>query len=399
MAHFHLCWELGAGLGHAGRLKALARVLQARGHRVTLGLRELVHTRSLLHDLPAPVFQAPIWQHRTEGLPPQQASLAEILLGCGYLFPESLEGLALGWRTLFGTLAPDVVVADYAPTALLAARSLGLRTASVGIGFYLPPPGRPLPALLEVPAARLAAAEQRLLASANAVLAGLGGKRVEHAADLMQGDLPLLCTWPELDHYGRSPGPAAWFGPSVSGGGIPPAWPAHPGPRVFAYLRGAHAEAAALLRALAEEGCAVLCYMPEVTANRPPPFAHPALAYASAPVDLHAAFSASRFVVAYGNHATVAQALAYGKPVLALPLQLEQLVLARRIETQSLGINAHGLPRPLDWRAAVQRMRDETALHAAAQAFAARHAGFDFSAPAPRLADALERLLSGPGPG
>ena len=48
MAHFYLCWELGAGFGHAARLKSIALPLRARGHRVRFVLRDLVRPRRLL---------------------------------------------------------------------------------------------------------------------------------------------------------------------------------------------------------------------------------------------------------------------------------------------------------------------------------------------------------------
>jgi nucleoside-diphosphate-sugar epimerase len=84
MSHIHLCWELGGGLGHAGRLKMLAQALLARGHRVTMSLRDLMHTHAVLADLDVPKLQAPVWLHKAEGLPPS-ASLAEIAFHCGYL--------------------------------------------------------------------------------------------------------------------------------------------------------------------------------------------------------------------------------------------------------------------------------------------------------------------------
>jgi hypothetical protein len=83
MANILLGWELGRALGHAGRLKSLALPLIARGHRVAFALRDLVHTQRLLHGVEVPKFQAPFWQHRVEGLPPGEASLADILLACG----------------------------------------------------------------------------------------------------------------------------------------------------------------------------------------------------------------------------------------------------------------------------------------------------------------------------
>ena len=79
------------------------------------------------------------------------------------------------WRSLFDAIAPDLLLADHAPTALLAARGRpGLRRALIGSGFFQPPAQQPLPSLREwerVPAQRLAQSETRVLDTCNAVLA------------------------------------------------------------------------------------------------------------------------------------------------------------------------------------------------------------------------------------
>ena len=48
---------------------------------------------------------------------------------------------------MLAMLQPQVVVADYAPTALLAARACGIPRVTVGTGFALPRLSDPLPAL------------------------------------------------------------------------------------------------------------------------------------------------------------------------------------------------------------------------------------------------------------
>ncbi|WP_077038235.1 glycosyltransferase [Pelomonas sp. KK5] len=403
MAHIHLSWELGGGLGHAARLKTLAIELRSRGHRVSLSLRDLAHTRSLLADLDCPKFQAPVWLHRAVGLPAAQGNLAEILLAFGYLEAGALSGLVDGWRALFGELKPDLVVADYAPTAVLAARSLGLRTASIGIGFYLPPRTPDLPPLRDwepIPPERLRGAQRRMLEVANAVLAQHGAAPLALPADLLLGDRPLLCTWPELDHYGRSePTGGQWYGPSFladgGGAGEAPRWPEGSGPKVFAYLKADHPDHAALLKALAEAGCRTLCYLPEVAAGGPPPLKHPTLRYAGGPVSLGEVFAdGCALCVCHGGEATLAQALLAGVPLLLLPMHAEQFLISRRVEQAGCGINAAQRRRPQDWAALVREALDAPAWREGAQHFARAHAGFTQQGLAARLADAFEETLS-----
>ncbi len=396
MAHFYLCWELGGGLGHAGRLKSIAQPLRARGHTVTLVLRDLVLMRSLLKDLDIATLQAPVWLHRTAGLPPDQASLAEILLACGYLDAEALAGLCGGWRGLFRQGRPDLIIADYAPTAILAARSLGLPSAALGPGFSMPPADAPLPPLRgweAPPTARLQATESRLLASANRVLAAHGATPLAHAAELLLGEYPLLCTWPELDHYDRRGG-GPWLGPNLpqpAGGRAH--WPAGEGARVFAYLRHSIPESTQILQALVRRGCRVLCYMPEVAAGAPKPVDSPLLAYAPAPVALPEALAQCELVVSHAGEALVAQALLAGRPLLMLPHAAESFLMARRVEQLGAGINAMGRPRPRDWDALVANVLEEPGWRAAAAAFAWRYADFDPARQLEDLADRFEAML------
>ena len=396
MAHFYLCWELGGGLGHAGRLKSIALPLRARGHRVSFVLRDLVLTRRLLQGLDIPSFQAPVWLHRTVGLPPEQASLAEILLGCGYLDADALAGLCEGWRALLRQGQPDLVIADYAPTAILAARSLRVPSAAIGPGFSMPPQGMPLPPLrsweTQQPG-RLQAMESRLLASANSVLGAYGAAPLAVGSELLLGDHPQLCTWPELDHYGREGG-GPWLGPNLPppGTGVP-AWPAGEGRRVFAYLRQGIPESADVLQALLRHGCRVLCYMPEVAAGAPAPVDSPRVRFAPGPVALPQALAECELVVSHAGEALVAQALLASRPLLMLPHSAESFLMARRVAQLGAGINAMAQPRPRDWEGMVTGVLAQPACGEAAAAFARRYAGFDPQRQAEELADRFEAML------
>ncbi len=390
MARVHLCWELGGGLGHAGRLKLLAQQCLAAGHEVTLSLRDLAQTHGLLAGV-APALQAPVWGHRAVGLPENRGSLAEIILEYGYLEPDGLAGQVQGWRTLFELVQADVVVGDYAPTAMLAARSMGLRFAMVGIGFTLPPPGRALPGLRDwenIAPQRLAQAEARVLEVANAVLARHGAAPLEWAAQLFLGDTALMTAWPEMDHYDRAQADTEWLGPVFpDDGGIAPRWPDGSGPRVFAYLKTAHGEHARLLEALARAGCRVLCYVPEVASGKPPPVPSPHILYARRPVDLRAALAGADWCVCHGGEATVAQALLAGVPMLLLPMQVEQFLMARRMAAAGIAVSV-AAPPP-DWLALLHTMLADAGHAAAARAFADRHRGFS---PADAARRAVARL-------
>ena len=400
MKHIHFAWELGGGLGHAGRLKLLAEEAVQRGHRVTMSLRDLVHTDNVLHDIQVPRFQAPVWLHQVHGVPSPQVSLAEVLLTCGYLNANALQGLYVGWRSLFTSLQPDLLVADYAPTAVLAARSLGIHSAAIGIGFSIPPDVSPLPSMRDweaVAHGRIEAADKQMLGSINSVLQSTGGAPLQRAAQALQGDTTLLLTWPELDHYGRDALPEGqrWWGPSMlPHAGLAPVWPqVDSGSKVFAYLKTEHPDHVAVLQALVKNGCRTLCYLPSVASGKPAPVVSPLIHYAKAPVNLAAALSECDLCICHAGEGTIAPALLAGVPVLLLPTQAEQFLISRRVAATGAGINAAQLRRPSNYIAVIASMLGNSPCRAAAQAFAVKHADFTVAGQTQALVDEFERLM------
>lgn len=402
MARFLLCWEFGGGLGHAGRFKPLAQELMRRGHQVDLMLRDIVHTRALLGDLNAQgarILQAPIWLHQTVGVPNPVISLCEIVMANGYLKASSLTGLVEGWRGVMNMCQPDVIVADYAPTATIAARTLGIPVASVGIGFYVPPDASPLPPFRTwepIAAGRVEHYDQQVLGTVNEVLRSYQAPALNKLADIFRGNQPLLCTWPELDHYGRGALPAGqrYMGPTfLPSGGLAPQWPEGNGPAVFAYIRSTHPDHLALLQALDQIGCRTLCYLPEVAAGMPEPLRSPRIRYAKGPVHLGQALPQSQLAICHAGEATLAQAILAGVPVLMLPTQAEQFLMAVRVEQAGAGINVAARPRPTDYQALLKQMLQQPAHRQAAQALAQRYQGFTHEGQTTELVDAFESLI------
>jgi hypothetical protein len=291
---------------------------------------------------------------------------------------------------------------------VLAARIAGLPCATIGIGFYMPPAVQPMPAFRDwepVLPARVAHAEAQVLANVNSVLAAHGKAPMQALWQLYSGDRPLLCTWPEVDHYGRqkvsvkhTADQATWWGPTF----LPstgqqsadmPGWPAGDGPRVFAYLKEGHPDHAAWLQALVDKGCRVLCYMPEVAAGKPLPLRSAAIHYAMRPVDLGALMPDCELLVCHAGEATLSQGLLAGVPVLLLPMQPEQFLMARGVGRTGAGINAAEYPRPTPMAELLAKLLDAPQMRDNALAFAARYRHFSHAEQTRQLADQFEALL------
>ena len=269
MARLLLAWELGNGLGHVLPMSQLAIALCARGHEVHLVLRDLSLARAGLgrawREPGLHLWQAPVWLHPVVGRAAPTCH-AELLFDAGYLNAERLSGLVQAWRQLFDRLKPELLVADFAPTALLAARGRRLCRVLFGSGFSIPPDCTPVPSYREwdPPAPGHAeAAQSQVLATCNQVLAALGEPPMHTLNELHRADEVWLTGWPAWDPYrawraGTSL--RCWGAMPVPELGLPPRWPAGAGRRVLAYLHADHPALEQVLRRLAAgPWCVLAC--------------------------------------------------------------------------------------------------------------------------------------------
>jgi UDP-N-acetylglucosamine:LPS N-acetylglucosamine transferase len=205
-----------------------------------------------------------------------------------------------------------------------------------------------------------------------------------------------MLTWPELDHYCRDELPSGqrWWGPSMlPQAGLAPQWPVGTGPQGFAYIKTDHPEHVQLLKALVQLGCRTECYLPDVAAGKPAPVMSPLIHYARGPVDLGETLAQCALCICHAGEATMAQSLLAGVPLLLLPTQAEQFLIARRAGMIGAGINAAERPRPMDYAALIESMLAGPGYRTAAQAFALRYAGFTPQRQSHDLVDEFERQL------
>jgi UDP:flavonoid glycosyltransferase YjiC (YdhE family) len=133
-------WELGANLGHAMPLAAIARRISGAGVRIAVAARDLLNARLAFADLDADVMQAPVWpHHRHFGSETGQESYLDVLAQIGFADQAKLSAVTGAWLALMDFVRPDAIVADHSPALLLAARIRGTPVVQVGSGFTMPP--------------------------------------------------------------------------------------------------------------------------------------------------------------------------------------------------------------------------------------------------------------------
>lgn len=388
MAHVVFAWELGGGLGHLVRYRLLIDRLCKDGHRVSFVARDVERARRVFAGRPVEFAVASYADTPVDMriLPPQ--SFADVLWNSGYADADALTARLAHWCEQLRPLAADVLVGDYAPSAMLAARVLGWRAIASGNGFYLPPAVSPLPPLrywLPVDRPALAASEARLLQNLNSALTACGGPPAASVVEAILGQDSFVQSFAEFDHAYERPG-AAYLGAYPSAEfGVPPVWPAGCGPRLFGYLDPA-VLLPAVLDAAAAIGARFCLYAPGVEAGTMA--AHPTVAWMGEPVDLQRAAVEADAYVSNANINSMMAFLLAGKPLLVLPYTLEKYLVGRRLEMLGAGLSA---PRrePGDLTAKLKAVLTQRSYRRSAEQFARRHAGRSEAEAAQRM---FERL-------
>ena len=397
MATIVLNWELGADLGHINRFLTIALRLRERGHRPVMLLRDITRAESILGEHRLEFLQAPVWLTPVQGLPPD-INFTETLYRFGYLYPDGLLSMAKAWRAAWALLQPQLMIFDHAPSAMLAARGLGIPRMVIGNSFSVPPLLRPLPrfrwwanSLGDQP--RLAETEARATQNSNAVLVRLDAPPITQMSDLYQAEATYICGRPALDVYGvRSHG--EYIGPinNVTSG-ADPVWPLGDTPMVFAYLKSHYKHFEALLNAISSSKARYLIFAPGIPEALVRRYQKAHIAFSSIPLRMQEVVKQCNAIICHAGGMTDI-ALESGKPVLLLPTQMEQTMTSHRVETLGAGLFLPMEGNPGTLPKLIKRLLEDSELRTRAAAYAAGISCTDQSKTVDRLVDACEGLLT-----
>jgi hypothetical protein len=395
MSKLLFCWELGGGYGHAAAFLPIARQLKALGHEVIFALKNLEYAGVLLTDDEFSYLQAPIrWPDSRPQAP--ASSYPGILQNAGFTDETGLFTRVKAWQSLYRHVNPDLIVCDHAPTALLAAREFDMPRAGFGTGFFSPPRISPMPNIrpwLRVTDKVLSTIESQVLSTTNSVLARLNSPPLRILADLFDYAEDFICTFPELDHYKQWRSANYWGATILQTTGIEPIWPSVGAEKIFAYLRPEYPGLEALLKQLRASPWSILVHIPGTTpafiANNSSANLH----ITPQPVIISAAAKQCDLAISHGGVATLSAFLLFGKPLLALPFQLEQLISAQNITTLGAGTYITAENKNPNFKAPLTELLRNSKHTQAAQQFAEKYAGFSSTQQAIDIAKRCEMLM------
>ncbi|MCB2106668.1 MAG: hypothetical protein KDE14_03155 [Rhodobacteraceae bacterium] len=383
-------WELGGGAGHVMRIKPIAEALRARGAAVTVAARNLASARPL-SAAGFDVVPAPRMTHGLN-LKLQAFNYAEILVRAGYGQAENVGALIAHWRGLINSLHADLVIADFAPGALLGARAVGVAAATVGTGFALPPPGSPLPSIRPRQTPKPdhpKDLEDQVFADVCAALAPYNAAAAPDLASFFNTGHDELCVFRELDHVTARGNGVNYAGPVFSSPESSSTLSPAPSIDVFAYLDGAALSFETMIKGLAALNKPTLAVVRGQPKFDVAVIAAPSLKITSQPVAVPQMLRAAKVAVCHGGIGLVSQALLAGVPLAIRPENPEQGGTGLRVEALGAGKMIDGPLAPQAIAAEIGRIGDDPQFAQAASAFAARHTGYDVSETVSGIVDRL----------
>lgn len=333
MANILIGWELGAGRGHLVSMRLMAEALVARGHRVTLAAQRLDGGVAMPSGVS--MVQAPIWPGLLSGVGSGTAPVAtvvDVLARIGLGRQGVLGGMLTGWDGLFNATGADLVIADYAPAMLTAARGR-LPSIATGPGFQVPPADAdPLPRL---GGGHPGHDEGALLDTVDAELRAVGREPLPHLASLFTTSAPLIASFPQLDPYRRTDANARFIAPGVDG--VP-----HPaggqGEEVFVYVHGPLQGSEPFWRAVAATRLPIRAHIPGIDTPLRTAVAALGVKVEPRPLPVDRIASRSRLCLNHGAHGIISTMMIAGIPQIMLPLDLEKRLHSEAAARTGLGI-------------------------------------------------------------
>lgn len=400
MAKILFTWELGRGSGHIAPYINLINHLEKDNHLIYFAARELDNASRLFATTQVTWLQAPrSVSHRVEKK--GRFSYVEVLQGLGYERHEELSSLIKAWLNLFTLVDPDLIIFDYSPTAILASRGYKRKNSSrpgtlrIGTGFHSPPFQSPIPGFMSMlgmaqKQTDLLANETGILSRINRALSANGIAEIDQVADMQQTQAYILRTFRELDHYPNREN-AVYSGIFQSPKGKQPQWPCYPGPKIFFYTKPFPALRQFLLN-LRSRKYPTLIYGDGLPAALMRECSSETLKFTDAPLDMDAVGKTADLAICNANHGTSSELLLKGLPILLLPRNAEQHLVAQNVQKLGAGILA-----PLNDASICMAQLDQLIEHdhyrSSARLFASQYQDFNSASLLNRVLKMIDAML------
>lgn len=326
-----LAWESGAGRGHVIALKTVAEAISDR-FECDAALCRMKHADELASSCVS-VFQSrylsldPNSPRKGSGV--QTATWGEFLGDIGFRNANFLASQIGWWKKVIQERRITLVVADFAPCAMLAARSLGIPCVAVSPGYGVVPGHlTEFPILIEDYATRLYD-EAEMVAAINQAGSDHDVPHLQYLPQIYDCEAHVIRTLPLMDPcYADRKFPV-----------LSPMSKAMPdinttGDEVFVYFSTNEASEPEVLRAVASLGLPTRAYAPALDDSGLKALADMGVIVEKMPYPMDEIRKRARIIVNAGQHGTLCFGMMAGLPQVAFPQHLEHSYYARRAAKQ-----------------------------------------------------------------
>jgi UDP-N-acetylglucosamine transferase subunit ALG13 len=320
-------------LGHVTRIDSICNRPEFVNTEFNFVLKDINKAAYIAKANKRNVYAAPHFTHS----PPQYSSpnYAHIMLRCGWQNTKCAYDLVLSWLQTLEKLKPEIVFIDYAPTAAIAAKLLNIPFLFLGNGFEFPPAEYPFPSILpnqKVTHKELINWHNQLQETLDLVCKKISkSQRPFNLKDIFQSQHGLIIAHPMLDHYiGRKT--KVHFLPilaEIDSDDISPS-SFEVKPSIFIYL---HADTPNLLESLRvlSKDFNIEGYIPNLPSAQLNALRFIGINISAKPVQVSKIMAKCQLIICHCGIGTVGHAIALAKPLILIPTQIEQSLLAHHL--------------------------------------------------------------------
>jgi hypothetical protein len=312
-------WELGQNLGHLYPL--IPKIIQAieNGCDVSLACPDLRNISPILKRLPIRIIQAPVWPSlKKRAISVGPANYVDLIAIAGFRDQNLLSVVTSAWDEVVKMVNPDIIVADHAPGLQISLYGSGLPIITSGTGYTCPPLNQKDFPLLTSKKKPLYD-ERIILHNIQDVLNERGISSPDNFTSYFISEKRFIYGSSLLDPYRDIRKEPVYLSPNH----LMPLAPHPVADHVFAYVSPDLPNYEPLLKALARLSCKVSVYIRDDDG--------PGIEYLrmrghkvyDTPPNLGEILLNASLIIHQGGVYTAAEALAYGKPQLIIPLHHE----------------------------------------------------------------------------
>ena len=330
-----LAYECGYGLGHLTRLAEIARRLRRHGIESVLASYRLDDADQFAEAF-SRVVQGPVW-------PSYFASERALRTGFGPSYATALVNMGFhvsryvainqrAWATIIDDARPFVIVADFAPGAVMAAKG---RCPSLQVGGPFSTPALDdgvFPAFLDDQPTD-GSQEPKILSSIQEAMRRLGRKVPDALQHAVIGDESLPMAFAEFDPYRRCRSETLLLPDMVS----PAAVKRGQGDAVYAYLPEWMQHNDVLMAALCSLKLPTRLFMPYIDAELAGSLRSRGVELAAAPFSVEELARSARVFIHHGGLGSSQIGIVAGVPQVSVEIDMEKIVNGRALSTLGVG--------------------------------------------------------------